>query len=91
MDAQERHPSLGIPFAVGTPALGGPLATAAGVGFLSGTLDYCLRAYDRQSGEELWKARLPAGAQATPMTYVSAQTGKPCVVPVAGGLGAFGR
>ncbi|WP_324731744.1 membrane-bound PQQ-dependent dehydrogenase, glucose/quinate/shikimate family [Pseudomonas paeninsulae] len=81
---------LGIPFTVGTPALGGPLVTAGGVAFLSGTLDYYLRAYDLQNGEQLWKARLPAGGQATPMTYVSAKTGKQYVVQMAGGHGSFG-
>ncbi|MFL9814572.1 glucose/quinate/shikimate family membrane-bound PQQ-dependent dehydrogenase [Stutzerimonas sp. VN223-3] len=81
---------LGIPFPVGTPALGGPIVTAGGVAFMSGTLDYYLRAYDLQTGEELWKARLPAGGQATPMTYVSEKTGKQYVVQMAGGHGSFG-
>ena len=81
---------LGIPFAVGVPALGGPLITAGGLGFLSGTLDYYLRAYDLRTGEELWKDRLPAGGQATPISYVSEKTGKQYVVVMAGGHGSFG-
>ena len=81
---------LGIPLPVGTPALGGPIVTAGGVAFMSGTLDYYLRAYDLQTGEELWKGRLPAGGQATPMTYVSEKTGKQYVVQMAGGHGSFG-
>jgi len=81
---------LGIPFPVGTPALGGPIVTAGGVAFMSGTLDYYLRAYDLQNGKELWKDRLPAGGQATPMTYVSEKTGKQYVVQMAGGHGSFG-
>lgn len=81
---------LGVPFPVGTPALGGPIVTAGGVGFMSGTLDYYLRAYDLQTGKELWKGRLPAGGQATPMTYVSEKTGKQYVVQMAGGHGSFG-
>ena len=81
---------LGIPFPVGTPALGGPIVTAGGVAFMSGTLDYYLRAYDLQNGKELWKGRLPAGGQATPMTYVSEKTGKQYVVQMAGGHGSFG-
>ncbi|WP_312343004.1 membrane-bound PQQ-dependent dehydrogenase, glucose/quinate/shikimate family [Stutzerimonas nitrititolerans] len=81
---------LGIPLPVGTPALGGPIVTAGGVAFMSGTLDYYLRAYDMQSGKELWKGRLPAGGQATPMTYVSEKTGKQYVVQMAGGHGSFG-
>ncbi|WP_313010427.1 membrane-bound PQQ-dependent dehydrogenase, glucose/quinate/shikimate family [Stutzerimonas nitrititolerans] len=81
---------LGIPLPVGTPALGGPIVTAGGVAFMSGTLDYYLRAYDMQNGKELWKGRLPAGGQATPMTYVSEKTGKQYVVQMAGGHGSFG-
>ncbi|GAB3377403.1 PQQ-binding-like beta-propeller repeat protein [Azotobacter armeniacus] len=79
-----------IPFPIGTPALGGPLVTAGGVAFLSGTLDYYLRAYDMRNGEELWKGRLPAGGQATPMTYMSQKTGRQFVVVMAGGHGSFG-
>ncbi|MHA6492551.1 membrane-bound PQQ-dependent dehydrogenase, glucose/quinate/shikimate family [Pseudomonas borbori] len=81
---------LGIPLPVGVPALGGPLVTAGGVGFLSGTLDYYLRAYDLSNGEELWKGRLPAGGQATPMSYISERSGKQYVVVMAGGHGSFG-
>ncbi|UQY36095.1 membrane-bound PQQ-dependent dehydrogenase, glucose/quinate/shikimate family [Pseudomonas fulva] len=81
---------LGLPFPVGTPALGGPIITAGGVAFMSGTLDYYLRAYDLKTGKELWKGRLPAGGQATPMTYVSEKTGKQYVVQMAGGHGSFG-
>ncbi|MEE4465559.1 membrane-bound PQQ-dependent dehydrogenase, glucose/quinate/shikimate family, partial [Azotobacter chroococcum] len=79
-----------IPFPLGVPALGGPLVTAGGVAFLSGTLDYYLRAYDVRNGEELWKGRLPAGGQATPITYVSEKSGKQFVVVMAGGHGSFG-
>ncbi|CAM2929409.1 quinoprotein glucose dehydrogenase [Ectopseudomonas mendocina] len=81
---------LGIPLTVGVPNLGGPLITSSGLGFLSGTLDYYLRAYDMRTGEELWKDRLPAGGQATPISYVSEKTGKQYVVVMAGGHGSFG-
>jgi len=81
---------LGLPFPVGTPALGGPIVTAGGVAFMSGTLDYYLRAYDLKTGEQLWKGRLPAGGQATPITYVSEKNGKQYVVQMAGGHGSFG-
>ncbi|MGO2006960.1 glucose/quinate/shikimate family membrane-bound PQQ-dependent dehydrogenase [Vreelandella alkaliphila] len=74
---------------VGVPALGGPLTTAGGVSFLSGTLDQYLRGYDITTGEELYKARLPAGGQATPMTYTGAD-GRQYVVVTAGGHGTFG-
>jgi quinoprotein glucose dehydrogenase len=32
-------------------------------------MDDYLRAFDVETGRELWKGRLPAGGQATPMTY----------------------
>ena len=32
-------------------------------------MDSYLRAFDIETGRELWKHSLPAGAQATPMTY----------------------
>jgi len=80
---------LPIPLRVGVPALGGPITTAGGVSFLSGTLDQYLRAYDLTTGEELWKARLPAGGQATPMTYTGSD-GRQYIVVTAGGHGTFG-
>lgn len=46
--------------------------------------DY-LRAFDTKTGRELWKARLPAGGQATPMSFVSENNGKQYVVIAAGG------
>ncbi|WP_411884637.1 glucose/quinate/shikimate family membrane-bound PQQ-dependent dehydrogenase [Polaromonas sp. YR568] len=78
-----------LPFRMGVPSLGGPLATAGGVAFLSGTLDNYVRAYDLNNGDELWKARLPAGGQATPMSYAVAD-GRQFVVVVAGGHGSLG-
>lgn len=82
---------FGLPIGLnlGVPALGGPLTTAGGVSFLSGTLDQYLRGYDITTGEELYKARLPAGGQATPMTYTG-QDGRQYVVVTAGGHGTFG-
>jgi quinoprotein glucose dehydrogenase len=78
-----------LPFKMGVPSLGGPMLTAGGVAFLSGTLDYYLRAYDSSTGRELGKWRLPAGGQATPMTYLS-RSGRQMVVVVAGGHGSLG-
>lgn len=85
---RDRAP-LPLPFRMGVPSLGGPLVTAGGVAFLSGTIDYYVRGYDLSTGEELWKARLPAGGQATPMTYEAAD-GRQFVVVVAGGHGSLG-
>jgi quinoprotein glucose dehydrogenase len=72
----------------GSPNLGGPVATAAGVVFIGATLDRAIRAFDVETGRELWKADLPAGARATPMTYEAG--GRQFVVIAAGGGGPFG-
>ena len=69
--------------------VGGPLLTAGGVAFLSGTLDHYLRAYNVTNGEQLWQARLPAGGQATPMSYTG-RDGRQYVVVAAGGHGSLG-
>ncbi|HBI07944.1 MAG TPA: hypothetical protein DDY48_12610, partial [Erwinia persicina] len=50
--------------------------------------DNFLRAFNVSNGEQLWEARLPAGGQATPMTYEV--NGKQYVLIVAGGHGSFG-
>ncbi len=75
----------GMPIPLGLPTLGGPLTTGSGLVFYAGTQDYYLRAMASATGEELWKGRMPVGAQATPMTYVSPRTGRQYVVIVAGG------
>jgi quinoprotein glucose dehydrogenase len=68
---------------VGSPNFGGPMATAGGLVFIGATIDNYLRAFDAASGKELWRGRLPAGGQATPMTYV--WKGRQYVVIAAGG------
>ncbi|QSI33910.1 membrane-bound PQQ-dependent dehydrogenase, glucose/quinate/shikimate family [Variovorax sp. RKNM96] len=80
---------LPLPFAMGVPNLGGPVMTAGGVAFLSGTLDQYVRGYDVGNGKELWRSRLPAGGQATPMTYRGSD-GRQYVVVAAGGHGSLG-
>lgn len=80
---------LPLPFRLGVPNLGGPILTGGGVAFLSGTLDYYVRAYDVTTGDELWRSRLPAGGQATPMTYTG-DDGRQYLLVVAGGHGSFG-
>jgi quinoprotein glucose dehydrogenase len=54
---------------LGMPGLGGPIVTASGLVFIGATFDDRLRAYDTDSGKLLWEVKLPAGGQATPMTY----------------------
>ncbi|MBT4160612.1 MAG: PQQ-binding-like beta-propeller repeat protein, partial [Gammaproteobacteria bacterium] len=54
----------------GSPFIGGPLVTAAGLTFIGATSDYYFRAYDTDSGEELWRYRLDTAAAATPISYL---------------------
>jgi quinoprotein glucose dehydrogenase/quinate dehydrogenase (quinone) len=75
---------LGIPIP-GVFSLGGAAVTKAGVIFIAATVDNYLRAFDTTTGSELWKGRLPAGGQASTMTYVSPVTGRQYVVIAAGG------
>ena len=67
----------------GTPNFGGPIVTGSGLVFIGAAMDNYLRAFDAATGKELWKGRLPAGGQATPMTYV--WHGRQYVVIAAGG------
>ena len=69
----------------GSINLGGPIVTAGGLVFTSAAMDLYFRAFDAESGKEVWKYQLPAGGQATPMTYLV--EGKQYVVIAAGGHG----
>ncbi len=79
-----------VPFKMGVPGIGGPIITKGGVAFLSGTLDYYVRGYDLATGKQLWESRLPAGGQATPMTYWSDASQRQFLLVVAGGHGSTG-
>lgn len=61
-------PSM-LPVRIGTPNNGGPIITAGGLIFIAATTDNMIRAIDIETGEVLWEDELPAGGQATPMTY----------------------
>ncbi|WP_343606734.1 membrane-bound PQQ-dependent dehydrogenase, glucose/quinate/shikimate family [Roseateles sp.] len=80
---------LPLPLRLGVPSLGGPLMTAGGLAFLSGSMDDYVRAYDVNDGRVVWESRLPAGGQATPMTYLGAD-GRQYLLVVAGGHGSTG-
>ncbi len=75
----------------GSPNLGGPIVTAGGLVFIAATLDQRLRAYDIDTGEELWSARLPAGGKATPMTYRGRRGTQYVVIAAGGDGGRFGK
>jgi len=71
---------------LGAPSLGGPIVTAGGLIFIAGTMiDRSLRAFDVESGKEIWKAELPTAGGATPMTYQTRKGGKQFLVIAAGG------
>jgi quinoprotein glucose dehydrogenase len=77
--------SSGLPFTMGAPNMGGSVTTAGGLIFMGATQDRYLRAFNVENGKTLWEARLPAGGQATPMTYRSSASGRQFVVIAAGG------
>jgi quinoprotein glucose dehydrogenase len=68
----------------GSINLGGPLATDGGLVFIGAALDPVMRAFDVESGAELWQGALPASARSVPMTFLGAN-GKQYVVIAAGG------
>lgn len=74
---------LGLALNTGTPNAGGPLVTAGGLVFIGAAMDDYLRAFDAGTGAELWQGRLPAGGQASPMTYE--WDGRQYVIIAAGG------
>ncbi len=72
----------GIP-QTGTENYGGPVVTAGGLLFIAASRDEFFRAFDRKTGRELWKTKLPAAGYATPSVY-SVQ-GRQYVVIACGG------
>ena len=74
---------------LGVPGIGGPIITKGGLAFLSAATENNFRAYDLKNGDVLWNVRIPAGGQATPMTYLNSK-GEQMVVLVAGGHGSVG-
>lgn len=77
----------GIP-PTGTENYGGPVVTAGGLIFIGATADETFRVFDKETGQILWKAKLPFGGNATPSTYMV--NGRQYVVISAGG-GKSGR
>jgi outer membrane protein assembly factor BamB len=74
----------GIP-KTGTPNLGGSIVTAGGLVFIAATNDGKFRAFDKDTGEELWVTRLPASGHATPLTYLGKKSGRQFVAIASGG------
>ena len=69
--------------------MGGPIVTAAGLIFIGATADERFRAFDVDTGKELWVTDMPTSAMATPITYEV--DGRQFVVVAAGGHHAYYR
>src|SRR5437899_3043497 len=69
----------------GSITLGGPIVTATGLIFVAGTVDPYIRAFDVETGKELWKGALPDRGHAMRMTYKVKANGRQYVVIAAGG------
>lgn len=81
----------GFGFDVGLPGMSGPMVTSTGLIVVSGGMtERAIRAYDIDTGEELWHHRLPFPGNATPMSYEVLDTDgvrKQLIVIAAGGDG----
>ena len=77
----------GVP-KTGSQNLGGASVTAGGLVFVAGTEDEKLRAFDADTGEELWAAKLPFAGTAAPAIYEVG--GRQFVVITATGGGRVG-
>ena len=67
----------------GSLSLGGGIVTKGGLVFIAGSQDGHFRAFDTATGKVVWDEPLPAGGNATPITY--SMDGKQYVVLCAGG------
>jgi len=68
----------------GTENFGGATATAGGLVFVSGTLDKLFRAFDSDTGKELWSYKLPFIGSAPPSIY-EINGEEYVVIPASGG------
>ena len=67
---------------------GGPVATAGGLLFVGTSSDRAFRAYDRDTGEVLWKYQLDAATEGVPAVYEV--DGRQFITIASGGNGLFG-
>jgi quinoprotein glucose dehydrogenase len=72
----------------GSQNLGGATVTAGGLVFVAGTEDEKIRAFDADTGRELWQAKLPFAGTAAPAVYEVG--GRKFVVITATGGGRVG-
>ncbi|MBB3172577.1 quinoprotein glucose dehydrogenase [Endobacter medicaginis] len=83
---------FGVRIPVGLPtgifSMGGSIATRSGLLFIGGTTDQAFRAIDAKTGDTLWETTLPAGGNATPISYMGTD-GRQYVVIDVGGHGGM--
>ncbi len=70
---------------LGNAGSAGPSVTAGGLVFVGATNDKRFRAFDADTGQQLWEAQLKGSANANPMSY-KAKNGKQFVAINAGGM-----
>jgi glucose dehydrogenase len=78
----------GVP-TTGIYNLGGSIVTASGLVFIGATADRRFRAFDAQTGKQLWVTKLEANGYATPLTYLGKRTKKQFVVIAVGPSARF--
>ncbi len=83
-DLREKFGATALPTPLAGTSLGGPATTDTGLVFIGATLDDAFRAFDTRNGQELWKARLPTSARATPLVFTT-ESGRQMVAIAAGG------
>ncbi|MET7257667.1 outer membrane protein assembly factor BamB family protein [Dyadobacter fermentans] len=66
----EKRQENGAP-ETGQEGSAGPIVTAGGLVFISGTQDRKFRAFDKKTGKLVWQTTLPGVANATACTYMS--------------------
>ena len=77
----------GITIPTGNLNMGGPMVTASGLLFVGATIDKRFRAFDSQTGRQLWEVPLEASAHSVPMSFMG-KDGRQYMVVAAGG-GSF--
>ena len=68
----------------GASNLGGSVVTKGGLVFIAATNDKRFRAFDKDSGVQLWEQRMPGSGHATPMTFLG-KDGRQYVAIASGG------
>lgn len=70
---------------LGVPSFGGGIATASGLYFTAATMDRYFRAFDVETGDEVWRSRIPYAGNAVPLTYRLRPDARQFVLIAAGG------